>query len=614
MTITTEKLRQVLKDHGPLVDQALEQFFPDPEAPMNLAALGALTDDGQDVADVLAEVLTQGELSKSLEAFLNARGIDVMPREPGETWVEKNTAFPGSAIAEPDPNDFPLERLGRFALRASAFRCRVEVDGEEAGSGAFISKTLVLTAAHVVEKAIAAHQGAENGTGAGPVPAIMIRASDGQRYSARPVWSSPVHDDERSGLLPPAHATDTHKDVALLRVNLPLGLSYGYCDLPGEAIDWTGARLMTLVHYPEGNRRGLTRGRVHRDSPQDIRLRHDVDTMGGSSGGLAFDRNLQFIGVHQGRWDAFRRLVPHGQFGDHPDFVSAISRDQPRRYLWSLNDDIDSPLIIGRRTFFTGLSHMLEEPGSNLRGIWVRRVNTSSMTGLSFSFGMLEAFLQNRTHPGDPVTRNLCRRIPTGLEDTDLTGTLADAFPGMAAVAAHAGVGPDETSDAAAERERAVRVAQALQQAAAAQDATFWIFFEPPPDNKLSAAALTQFEHLAEWIVTHRNLRLILAGFEQYALAPLQFQNTGEADTARRPGLLVDQLNNFDDEDVRVTLRAMLEDLNGDENISTDLLDRFVRQVTKDLDKEENSDRYRFGALPEAVKRTREIIRGWVGL
>ncbi|MEW9920940.1 serine protease [Marimonas sp. MJW-29] len=609
MPITAENLRDVLQRHAPVVELALEQLFPDPVRPMNLDGLRVLAQDGQDLADVLKQVIDQRNLGDSVEAFLNARGIELIPRSEAETWDQNIPPLAGAAIPEPVPNDFPLEKIGGFALRASAFRCRIEVDGVTEGSGAFISNRLVLTAAHVIDKVIAAERQAEEDGGAAPaLPKITVKTSDGREYEARCVWYSPVHDSERNGQLPPAAEVDKHRDAALLRVGLPLGLSYGYCTLPEPPVDWVGSRLMTLVHYPQGNIRGLTRGRVLRDGLDDIRLRHDVDTAGGSSGGLAFDRDLQFIGIHQGRWNDFRKLVPHAVFASAPGFVDAIARDRPRRYLWSLDDDIDGQLIIGRGQFFAGLAKMVEEPASLMRGIWVRRTDTTKTTGLSFSFEMLRAFLKNRIRPSDPETKHLCFQIATDLEETDLISTLALEVLGALAAGAAPGVRAGETSDVAEARDRAVRLAQDLQRRAADEGATFWLFFEPPPDGKLSDSARTQFEHLAEWLVTHRNLRLVLVGFEQYALAPLKFQRAQEADTARKPGLLVDPLGRFTDADVQVTLQAMLSDLNKEDNINPIIMQDLVQQVTNGLD-DQSTGVYIFDELERAVKRIRLLVK-----
>ena len=614
MALTAEHLRVVLTDHEEVVDQALEALFPDPEAPIKLDALELLIEPGQDLADVLRVVIMSGNKVAELEVFLNARGIDLVGRSRNEDWNSDAVPFNGHPIAEPNPNDLPLEKVGPFALLAHAFRCRIVLDGTVKGSGAFISKRLVLTAAHVVEDAINAKEAAKAAGTVNPVlPTLEIKTSDGKTYSARCVWFLPVHDAERTGSLPPASAFDTHQDVALLQVNLPLGVNYGFCDVRAPVVEWQGSRLMTLVHFPDGDMHGLTLGRVQRDTSQDIRLRHDVDTQGGSSGGPAFDRELQFIGVHQGRWDAFRRLVPHGLFAANPDFVQAIELDKPRPYLWSLDDNIDGQIIVGRRMFFEGLAHMVDPSQTQMRGIWVRRIDTGQRTGLNFSFEMLKAFLKNRIQPDDIKLDHRCFRIATDLEEDDLIANVAETVLGAAAIAANPGVRAGETSDLATERDRAVNLAAALQAKAKAEGATYWVFFEPPPDDKLSEIARTQFEHLADRMVMHPNLRLILAGFEQYALAPLRFQRPVEAKDARRPGLLVDPLGPFSDVDIKVTLSAMLADLTGPDGFPEEKIAEIITDVTRNLT-EERPGVYKFSQLAKAVSRIRDAVRLKAGL
>ncbi|MEP5732059.1 MAG: serine protease [Sulfitobacter sp.] len=611
MTLTADQLRKVITQHEPVVDLALEQLFTEPDMPVKLDALRMLTQDDQDVADVLAKVIIQGGLSRSLETFLGARGISLVDRDQDEVLDQNAAAFAGAEIAEPDPKDFEWDKLGPFATRAAAFRCRIKVDDAIEGSGAFVSKRLVLTAAHVIDKVIVAIESAQTaGADEANLPKITVKASDGKEYLARCIWYSPVHEDERNGIDPPETAANTHKDVALLRVGLPIGLNYGFCQLPSVAVKWTGSRLMTLVHYPDGVVRGMTTGRVQRDTLTDRRLNHTIDTMGGSSGGLAFDRDLKFIGIHQGRWNAFRRLVPHSSFDAVPGFANAINDDQPRRYLWSLEDDVNGQIVIGRQNFFAGLAHMLEEPNSQMRGIWIRRRTFDQTTGLSFGFEMLRGFLKNRILPTDVINKHATFLIATDLNERDLTATLALEVLGTAAVAARPGVRAGETSDVAQERDRAMRLAQDLQDRAAQSGRTYWLFFEPPPDNKLSDTARTQFEHLMEWLITHPNLRVILAGFEQYAIEPLKFETIGEVPAGRKPGLLVDMIGQFTDADVRVTLSAMLSDLSQEENTAPAVLDDLVRRVTRDMSGDRPSH-YSFVELDRAVTRIRRFVKAF---
>lgn len=468
----------------------------------------------------------------------------------------------------------------------------------------------MLTAAHVIEDLTDAMEAAPAAGEEHPhLPALQVVASDGEPYSARYVWHSPVHENDRLGRLPSGPGAADHRDVALLRVMLPLGQSYGRIELPDPPISWSGPRLLALVHYPDGERRGFCTGRVLREADTDLRLRHNVRTAPGSSGGPGFDRNLEFIGLHQGREEAFRRLVPHALFAADGAFRGPVEKDRPPRYLWSLDGNPDGPLIIGRRSYFTGLADMLERPDTRLRGLWVRRVFSSELTGLSFSFRMLEAFLASQQSPAAPRQRHRCIQVPTALGDIDLTGALAAEGLGPGAdPSPAAGVRVDETSMVASERDRALNLAVALNAHAAGTGQTFWLFFEPPPRNELGERARIQLEHLSELLIQQPCLRLVLAGFEQYNLPPFRFETVEEADHARRPGLLVDMLGGFTEADVRVTVTAMLRDLTGEDDISARDPDRLVAKVVAGLE-ETRAGVFAFDQLGEAGERLRNVVK-----
>ena len=609
--VSPASLRPVLKQHEPVVAEALAVLFPSPDAPVNLEGLRMAAWGDEDLADVLAGVLRKSKTAPSFAAFLAARGIALRrPKCPADI-LDAPAAAPSDLppIAQPPDGDFPFEALAAFATRAAAFRCRIQLDGEILGSGAFVSARLVLTAAHVVERLLAA-----SGGPAGPKPPVpWVVASDGRRHRARLVWHSPVFPGEYKGEIPGDTAAAQHRDVALLRVDMPLGQSYGHLDLPDPVVDWQGPRLLALVHYPQGRQRGFVPGRMLRVGPGDIRLRHDIRTAPGSSGGPGFDRDLRFVGIHQGRLNGGGRMVPHGQFAADPGFRGAIAGDVPPRYLWSLDGDPDGPIIVGRGRFFAGLAAMQDHPHSPLRGIWVRRLDMSRMTGLGFSFEMLRAFLARWRGPGDPAPQDRILRVPVAMGDRDLIAALARLALDGDAVEAHAGVREGETSDVAAQGDRAGHLAEAMGRRAQDQGRRCWLFFEAPPGGMLAEPARTQFEHLVDRLVLHGNLRLILAGFEQYALTPLRFQSEDEALTAARPGLLVDPLGHFTGKDVEVTIDAMLRDLAPSDLPDRPVLDWMVGRVTKEL-RQADAFSYHFDELPRAIDRIRAGVKLQVGL
>jgi hypothetical protein len=617
MLLTVAKLRPAVENHAILVDRALSTLFANPEAPINLDGLAELTGPGEEVTDYLLAVLNEADVKDDFVAYLRARGVDLAPPASlADIWDDIAPHINGQTIGQPEDPDFDFNALAAFIARAKAFRCRVKVGGDVAGSGAFVSPRLVLTAEHVVTpytEIIADHALRDETPDRTVLPKVAVIDGNGDEHPAHVIWWLPVHPNERNGDLPPDTAARTHCDVALLKVVKPVGHIHGRITLPNPPTDWIGTRRFALVHYPKGNARGFTPGAVRRRGGE-LRLQHDVDTAGGSSGGAGFDRDFAFLGLHQGRVDQRRQLVPYDLYAQDADFRGHLNRDVAPRLLWSLDGDIDGPLIIGRQAFFVGLSHMLENPNGRLKGIWMRRLPSARTAGLSFSYDMLQAFLdlQEATTRTNPQHR--CIKVSTALAQSQLIAPLAEALlTGGADNAAQPGVRRGETSPVAEARDRAEALAKALDRQAKAADQIYWLFFEQPPNEELSDNALVELEHLIDWISLQQNLRLIIAGFEQYRFAPLQFQRIEDAAAVRKPGLLVDPIGTFGREDVRVTLQGAIADLTPNEVTSAAVLDDLVDQVVQGLP-ETRPGAFRRDDFGTAVDRIRALMKLRMGV
>lgn len=549
MPMTPAELAPVVENQPGLVAEALDAIYADFATPVSLDGLRTLAAASNGLVTtqslLLATLLNHQTLGRFV-AYLAVRGIDLTTRAGEQVFdTEFTDEFGPVVIGDVANDDFDFDRMSSFASRAKAFRCRIRVNGAAKGSGAFVSPRLVLTAAHVVEAltdAIAA---------GAPPPRLEIDASDGKTYGARLVWWQPCHPDEKAGNLPPPQAIASHCDAALLRVDRPLGRLVGRIDLPSQPAAWVGAGRFVLIHYPDGQARGISIGKIRRDGPDDLRQFHNVNTGGGSSGGPGFDRQFTFLGLHQGRWQAFRRIVPYERFAANPDFRREIESDRPPRYLWSLDGSLDSHIIIGRERFFEALTAMIEGTAPMLRGIWIKREDTSRTEGLSFSFHMLEAFLTAQEHPYEAY------QIPTSYDAVDLIDQVTSiVFGDGEGVIAQPGVGRDETTAAAHDDDRTRRLADRLDARGAAEGRTIWIYFENPPSGLLQDTQI-QLEHIVEEFVARPNVRLMMSGFETYDLLPQQFASVQEARRATRPGVLVDYLGNFRRSDVDVTAREM---------------------------------------------------------
>ncbi|MEM7317742.1 MAG: serine protease [Pseudomonadota bacterium] len=597
--VNAAHIRIAIKKHQPIVRHALSALFPDPNDPVNYEAVEESVDKdiGETLADVLLEILTDAQKVRHFLNFLRARGADPVPRDRNEIFANNIARFDGTDIGVPANDSYDFAALGDFAPRAESFRCQIWVNNIFVGSGAFVAPNLVLTAAHVLDPLKAGPQGI--------VPTLEIRASDERPYAAKCVKLWPYHPDEKAGNLPPGD----ERDIALLRIHEPLGQTYGRVDVTGEPPEFEGADLFTLVHYPEGATKGFMPGKVHR-APGAKRFPHDIDTAGGSSGGPGFDSQFRFLGIHQGKWENAKRLVPYEQFHDDPEFRKLVSENLNQRDMWSLNRDIDGPLIIGRRQFATGLAYMLDNPKSKLCGVWIRREDTTSVRGLGFSFDMLESYLLMQEAP-DAAPNHRCIRMAPTLDTNDLLADLAKKASGDESPPdAIAGTTAGQTTDIAFEGSRAEILIQQMDDTARAAGQIWWIYFDNPPEG-LSPRAQIQFEHIAKSLPASANLRLILAGYETYRLWPLRFANVGSVDGAPRSGLLVEELGPFTRGDVDATLNSMIASLDPQEKLTPVRLREMVDAALDGLTPD-NTGEFDSTHLGTVVNRVRQQAKSFL--
>lgn len=536
-------LKPLLQDNPTLVDQVLETIYngwPFQHRLETLSDTSLIT--GHPTEDILSDTLATDEVDQQFLSILRARGVDLLPQDgfvpPIFDDVENDTIDP--------------DALAGFNNSARTGRCRIVVGDKVKGSGGLISRRLVLTAAHVINDALTEARGLRN-----KPPRLLIRGADGKDYPAWHVFISPVHDNELNNLPAPDDAYDSHADVALLRIYKPLGRrhKFGHFDTSKPPPNATGTHRLWLVHFPEGQDTGYSIGRYKRDAVRAMYLAHDAETNGGSSGGPAFDGSFTYIGHHQGSLGNDGRIIPFERYLKNSEFQAILSGDVAPEYLWSIDESIDSHMIIGREAFFDALTAITEDTAKALRGIWVRRMDTAQEAGLSFSYRILNAYLQ--AHDSRAETH----RISTDLLSDDLLGDVARQVLGTGA-APHAGSGVNhgETSLAATDKDRAKSLVNALQKRARDRDQTHWFYFDNPPSG-LSRTAQVQMEHLVAELLTRPNLRVVLAGFETFSLVDRQFETIMEARDHGPPGLFVEFIGEFTRDDLHQTIAAMVDDL-----------------------------------------------------
>jgi len=558
-------LDDLLRDAPGVIDEALAVALagvPDRPTLADMQLVIDPTGAGLSLAALLLATLKDLRALGGMESVLRQRGL------LGATGRRTSAAKPSRGAIGDLPMEaitqsgFNLEKTPGFVVRALAFRCRILVGNVAAGSGALVSPRLVLTAAHVVESMAA---DAPSRTG------LKVWASDGLKYAAHVVWSVGCHPDEHNGRLPPKGKGRRHFDAALLQLDRPLGRMLGTMDLPPHPVVWTGTGHFGLVHFPKGREPGWAPGAIRRTGPKDERQFHNVNTDGGSSGGPGFDNEYTFLGLHQGRWAQFKRIVPYDLYADDPQFCGHIQNDHTPDHPWSLDGSLEGVPIIGRSLFYDALQRIVDGKTPMLRGIWVRRGDQSTTHGLAFSHHMLKGFLGALVSVASPSQHRVFRLAPE-LASTDLIGTLATTAGLTEPVAPH-GTTSGQATAVTVDRERAAWLAAALQAAAVAQGMTTWIYFDNPTTG-LTTEMQTQLEHLVAAVLAQPQLRLVLAGMETYRLVSVKFARPEEASDAPMPGVLVELIGHFTKGDVLTTAGAVSRGLGL--NWSPDVIDLIV--------------------------------------
>jgi hypothetical protein len=512
--------------------EALLAMQPYAATPTTLASLVPVAEMlNRDLADVAREMIEAKGWRKGFIQALKARGVPI------------KLQVPDALAARLDDVE-----LAKFLPKAQAFRCRVQ-SGPRVGSGCLIGPSLVMTCWHVVA--------------AGPPPAplatpITVRLSDGRKRAVvgPPRYVSFPTDDEYAERWPwqDISFADRH-DVVLLQLEHADGARLGFAELPAAAPELPSRSDFFLLDFPGGRSVGWTPGRTAKLRGITGRVGHDAEAAEGSSGGACFNTRFQMIGLHQGRMEQRRRLVPVSRF---LDAVSTVVRgDVAPTALWSLDGTRTGEIVIGRHGFFEAVAETTK-PSTQARGIRLRRRDPGAQgtAGLSFSLRLLQRLLALQPD------RHRLVRIAFDHAGQDLLAAirLAAAEQGLAVPEATAapGVRAGESTPEATLNDRARHLTDALN--AAAGQRLFWMFFQTPTGG-LSEPERFALEAVIGAALVQPALRVVLAGFETMTMPGEEFGSPGEAAGALAAGLIVEDIGWFSKADIRLFLQAAAKGL-----------------------------------------------------
>ncbi|MDX6258922.1 MAG: hypothetical protein QOH84_610 [Kribbellaceae bacterium] len=539
---TEDELIEAIHESPAAANDALQAIRQGDGKPADLDSFNVAAEAlGADGAAWCVSMLKKAGLIDAFVLALVARGVGIDTRPVDDGRVD-------------------IEGLADFLKLARNIRCRIKVDNTFKGTGCLVGPGLVLTAWHVVRTK-------GPGLQQSPEPELSVVLADGNKYQAGvpPSYASPCGDKEWQNQAPRADSDvlDRH-DVALLALKTPSARHLGFVRIPAAPSDVVSRSKLYLLDFPHGEDGQLAEGKTWKIRKVTARMRHDIKTAEGSSGGACFNSEFELLGLHQGRQLNDGRLVPLSLFA--ADIAELISQDIAPLELWHLDGE-SAQLVIGRNPFVAAVAEAGKE-NTRVRGVRVKRRNVSGgdETGLGFSYRILTELLMRRG--GEQVAV----RIPLDEPVSDFISDIAERvrLAGLAVKAGRSpgGVDPGQAAAEAAAREQALQLAVAVNQAATKAGRMIW-FFVDNPSVPLSEQARLHLEGFVESCLGQPRIRLVIAGLETLPLAGLEFSNPAAARDERptaegtSPGLVVDYVGGFTVDDILDCLTGAAESLAG---------------------------------------------------
>jgi hypothetical protein len=538
--ITPAQLAQLIHDRKADVDAALQEVSP-VGARLGIVELepvfgvSAETDASLFAERVLA-YLKMVSLIDEFSAIVSGQQVDLLTPDD-------------LANMQMDP------AVGERMARQTAFaRCAIYRGGDFQGSGCLLGPSLVLTCAHVLGEAkddaypeteVLLANNARIGTDSVPVSLSPVSGAD----SKSPL--SALDDDFADG-----------HDYALLRLRVPAGRSTAIVELPAE--EWKPSKnaALTVLHFPNGTDNGMGLGHLGSFSKPSMRWGYVGPAKNGSSGGACFNSRGELIGIHQGKFNGFSRLVPFSLFRDK--LADAVANDISPDYLWSLDGRLEGPLVIGRADLFQCFAIMARS-GSPYRMLRIKRSDpTVETSGMGYSIEIVRRLVDRQPNGH----RAIILAWPQALhDDFDLVTQLVEKAQDQQLVSAEAGgeaagVASGETGSATVAKGRIEGLLQQLNDNAEKRGETIWIVVEHATINL--GTHTVSLETLASLTPRWPRLRMVLVGNEVLSLPEPEFRISDVSDSTPARVALVEYLGLLDRSEVEAFIRAVYTDFLGD--------------------------------------------------
>ena len=297
----------------------------------------------------------------------------------------------------------------RGLMYVTNYICRIEIDGQHAGTGLFVPPDMVMTAGHVFDSVHLNNAPLIRGGGVEPLSSDRIEVLFDDRLD--------IINGHRKRLTPRKFKV---VENWLLAHEAPQGNVKGVVDLANIKPDYALVRLasspdpyarplvmdsdppfmndpLLIIQHPEGSALCHHDGLVHERVPDSRAFLHSVNSRPGSSGAPCFNTDFQVVGVHTGE-----------AIGSNPKrnvalgisvLADAVSRrvsatGYSRPYFYRCIKGITHPIVQRERTLDWLRS---SSTGDNHRILAISPA-PRCQTGMSFTADIISALLPNAEH------------------------------------------------------------------------------------------------------------------------------------------------------------------------------------------------------------------------